>query len=512
MNIPKITKRFETSLASALSASGSSFTLESATDEDGNALSGLYGMTIDVGSADVEDFLVTISGTTATVVYRGIDADAPNTEVTANKKAHRRGASVVVTDYPVLAVLRNLLNGDDTIPNKLSYASHPTFSSNQDIPDKQYVDGVAVAGASNADATTKGIVEEATQAEVDARTTTGGTGAKLFAPLDKIRASLYHDYAADAGANDTYAITITPAPTAYTTGMFVAFKAATANTGACTLNVNSLGAKSLKVHGGYDPQDNYIKAGAFVIAIYDSTNFRILSVADKPFVSQSGEEIYAADSVGTDSYAVTLAPAPTAYTTGMVVRFKAGTANTGACTLNVNGLGAKTIKKNYNTDTATGDILQNQIVEAIYDGANFQMISPVATPPITSITFANGIATRAGNTATGSQTIAHGLGVIPKKIRITVTFFWGSANTGCISVGSYNGSVASAVYSMAGSTGSAGEGSGSSYMVMIYQDTTSNSQLATVAMDATNITLSWTKSGTLSANNMNILWEAELNA
>ena len=136
--IPKITKRFETSLASALSAAGSSFTLESATDEDGNALSGLYGMTIDVGSADVEDFVVTISGTTATVVYRGSDADDPVTEVSGNKKAHRRGASVVITDFPILAYLRNILNGDSgyTIPNLLKYASGVVPVSADDLTDK----------------------------------------------------------------------------------------------------------------------------------------------------------------------------------------------------------------------------------------------------------------------------------------------------------------------------------------------------------------------------------------
>jgi hypothetical protein len=142
--IPKITKRFETSLASALSAAGSSFTLESATDEDGNALSGLYGITIDVGSSNVEDFVVTISGSTATVVYRGIDADDPITEVTANKKAHRSGAPVVITDYPILAFIRNILNGESgyTLPNLLKYATGIVPVSPDDLTDKAYVDGL----------------------------------------------------------------------------------------------------------------------------------------------------------------------------------------------------------------------------------------------------------------------------------------------------------------------------------------------------------------------------------
>jgi len=271
--------------------------------------------------------------------------------------------------------------GAETIAGVKTFSSSPivpTPTGNTDAANKAYVDGVAIAGASDANTTTKGIVEEATQAEVDARTATGGTGAKLFAPLDKIRATLYHDYAADAGANDTYAVTITPAPTAYTTGMVVEFKANTANTGACTINVNALGAKSLKVNKDLDPQDGYIKAGAIVLAVYDGTNFQIQSVSGKPSVSQSGEEIYAASSSGNDTYAITLAPAPAAYVTGMVIRFKADVANTGAATLNVNALGAKTIVKQYNITLGDGDIKANQLVEVIYDGTNFQLLSPIS--------------------------------------------------------------------------------------------------------------------------------------
>jgi hypothetical protein len=87
---------------------------------------------------------------------------------------------------------------------------------------------------------------------------------------------------------------------------------------------------------------------------------------------------YAADGGASDSYAITLSPAPTAYYAGMTVRFKANTANTGAATLNVNGLGAKTIKKNHDQDLADGDIESGQIVEVVYDGTNFQMQSQSA--------------------------------------------------------------------------------------------------------------------------------------
>lgn len=62
-------------------------------------------------------------------------------------------------------------------------ATNPT--ANTDVANKQYVDGVAVAGAPNANITTKGIVQEATIAQINSNTDTGSTGAKLFmTPLD----------------------------------------------------------------------------------------------------------------------------------------------------------------------------------------------------------------------------------------------------------------------------------------------------------------------------------------
>lgn len=100
-------------------------------------------------------------------------------------------------------------------------------------------------------------------------------------------------------------------------------------------------------------------------------------------ISQSGTQIYAVDSVGTDSYAITLSPVPSGYTSGMVVNFQAGTQNTGPCSLNLNGLGAKTIKKLHDQDTTTGDIEVGQIVTVVYDGTNFQMQSQSALSPAT---------------------------------------------------------------------------------------------------------------------------------
>lgn len=76
-------------------------------------------------------------------------------------------------------------------------------------------------------------------------TTTGvpsiATGTDISTPV----------FGADAGASDTYAVTLTPALASYVVGTHLRFSANTANTGAASVNFNALGALTLvKVAGG----------------------------------------------------------------------------------------------------------------------------------------------------------------------------------------------------------------------------------------------------------------------
>lgn len=87
---------------------------------------------------------------------------------------------------------------------------------------------------------------------------------------------------------------------------------------------------------------------------------------------------YAADAGVTDAYAIALSPVLTSYGSGgLVIYFRAATANTGAATLNVNSLGAKTIVKQVNTTLADNDILASMFCAVIYDGTNFVLLNPV---------------------------------------------------------------------------------------------------------------------------------------
>lgn len=89
-------------------------------------------------------------------------------------------------------------------------------------------------------------------------------------------------YAEDTASNDTYVINPSPALTAYAAGVEIVFKAVTANTGACTVNVNGLGAKNLLMLNNQTPADNYIEAGSIVRATYDGTSFQITSPDANP--------------------------------------------------------------------------------------------------------------------------------------------------------------------------------------------------------------------------------------
>lgn len=139
--------------------------------------------------------------------------------------------------------------------------------------------------------------------------------------------------------------------------------------------------------------------------------------------------VYAATSTGTDSYAITLTPAPASYVIGQRFVFRADVANTGACSLNVNGLGARTIVKGISTGLSDGDISANQIVDVIYDGTNLVMQSPIQTVQKNGVSGAN------INIAAGAvYTITHSLGKIPKTIKLnTVAFI--SGGSGSVGIG-----------------------------------------------------------------------------
>lgn len=134
-------------------------------------------------------------------------------------------------------------------------------------------------------------------------TTDDPTGTSKFMEwLNAIKFLFGSRFAADAGANDTYVATLTPAPTAYITGEHYRFKANTANTGACTINFNGLGAKAIKKAAGgitTDLADNDIRAGQWVDLVYDGTNMQMQSMLGNSVTSAAPSGSAGGDLSGT---------------------------------------------------------------------------------------------------------------------------------------------------------------------------------------------------------------------
>lgn len=147
--------------------------------------------------------------------------------------------------------------------------------------------------------------------------------------------------------------------------------------------------------------------------------------------------LYAVDAGGDDTYAITVTPAPDNYSDGDEYTFKVATGNTGACTLNVNGLGAIAIKKysqGGKIDLATGDILANQMVRVKYDTTDDYFVLQAGTPQV--ILQGVDTATALDYSSPTVTTITHSLGVIPRYIEIiTITTAIGGNNSPSISHG-----------------------------------------------------------------------------
>jgi hypothetical protein len=93
---------------------------------------------------------------------------------------------------------------------------------------------------------------------------------------------------------------------------------------------------------------------------------------------------------GTNTITATAAVGMATYAAGQRFSFIATGSNTGATTLNINGIGAKAITKNGTAALNAGDIISGIAYEVIYDGTWFQLASNVANGTITSAKMANG--------------------------------------------------------------------------------------------------------------------------
>ena len=127
---------------------------------------------------------------------------------------------------------------------------------------------------------------------------------------------------------------------------------------------------------------------------------------------QSGATNYLTSVSGTNTIIATLiTPTLTSYVTGQNYTFIATTTNTGAVTLNINALGAKTVQKN-GIALVAGDITTGLVYGAIYDGTNLQLTSggtqPVGAPGFKNKIIGGDFSTNPWQRGTNFPAVANG--------------------------------------------------------------------------------------------------------
>jgi hypothetical protein len=79
------------------------------------------------------------------------------------------------------------------------------------------------------------------------------------------------------------------------------------------------------------------------------------------------------DAAGINDLTMSITPAPTALVPGMRVIIRPISTNTGAVTLDVNGLGAHAVLKYVNAPLDSADLRSGVPIQLVYDGASFQV-------------------------------------------------------------------------------------------------------------------------------------------
>ena len=124
-----------------------------------------------------------------------------------------------------------------------------------------------------------------------------------------------------------------------------------------------------------------------------------------------------------------------------------------------------------------------------------------------SANFKNGTTSYNSTTASGTQTIAHGMGVTPSRCSIHVSGYESSGVYGCSGYAVYNGTTLSTLSDCPNVSGGGATGVGT--VLYVYSGANTGQSATAITLDATNINIAWTKEGSPTGN-IDIVWEAEI--
>lgn len=324
-----------------------------------------------------------------------LDAASPVTVITSAETADALATSTS-------AQMRTLIS-DETGTGSAVFANTPTLVTP--------ILGVATATSINkmaitapatsstlavADGKTFTVNNTMTLAGTDSQTYTfPTTTSNIFGSTTKWDVLTAGSSCTDAGSTDTYVCSLSPAITAYNTNTVYTVKVPTANTGAASINLNSLGAKTIvKYQGGVAQTlaDNDIQAGAIILLGYDGTNMQLLSTLGNTSGGGSGDI--------TDVGSCSTGACFTSGGTGNTLTFHNATSGTLIVQTVTGALGGGTISIPNATDTLMGKATTDTMTNKTYDTAGSGNSFSINSVAVTANTGTGAVARAAGPTFT----------------------------------------------------------------------------------------------------------------
>lgn len=209
------------------------------------------------------------------------------------------------------------------------------------------------------------------------------------------------------GTQPAYVLTTDQTLSAYADGQLFAFTSHADSTGSVTLNVNGLGAGAVLDSRGNQLGSGDIKNGGFYLVRRTASNFRVLGhFASASVIATAGLTLTQAFLAGGTADAITLTTGLfTAYANGQLVAFRGNATNTGAMTINIDGLGAEALEDWRSAALAAGDVIANRIYIAGRTGGEWRILTSL---PVDLANDVVGIAALAnGGTGVNASSLAN---------------------------------------------------------------------------------------------------------
>lgn len=217
-----------------------------------------------------------------------------------------------------------------------------------------------IAAGNNNDAPPDGFPENMEYAQVN------NAARELMAGLARWRAAGF-SAATTAGTQPAYTLSSGQNLLAYADGQHFSFLAHATSTGLVTLNVDSVGAVAVRDSRGNQLTTGDIQLGGIYRVVKVSASWRVvghLSAASLALAASNTLSQAFTTGGSSNAFTITSGSFPAAYANGQLIAFVADRANTGAATLNINGLGAEALEDIDSNALAANDIVTNQVMLA----------------------------------------------------------------------------------------------------------------------------------------------------